>query len=174
MRVNILISCLALFFASCIRYDKLQLYTNDFVPKTSCVKTEGYYLTTVTDMPGDTALLPILFYDDGSFLYTALYYDTLAIEDNIKNYPNSFNKYWGFYQCEGDSVFIEFIYRDDNFSKASRIELKGMFGENNELKMSADGWGFAYDYNFIPSIKPDSTQNWLKTHRKYRLDTLNR
>jgi len=173
MKVTALIFSLALFISSCIRYDKLKYYTPGFVPKTSCVKTEGYYLTTVPDMPGDTALQSLYFYDDGSFLYSSKYYDTLEIENGIKNYPNSFKKYWGFYQCEGDSVFIEWIYRDDNLSMANRIDWKGKVGENNILKMDKDGWGFAYDYNFMPSnYKPDSTLNWLKTHRKYRLDSL--
>jgi len=166
----ILIFSIVLFFVSCIRYDKLQFYTYGFEPKTSCVKTEGYYLTTVTDMPGYTAYQPVFFYNDGSCLFPGVFYDeSLPIENYVKKYPHSFKSNWGFYQCEGDSVFMEFIYRDDNLSKATRFELKGVFGENDELKMSADGWGFAYDYNFIPSIKPDSTQNWLKTHRKYRL-----
>lgn len=181
IKVKILIFCLVLFFVSCIRYDKLQFYINGFVPTTSCVRTDGYYLTHVieihpvseTSVDTFTYLLPIFFYDDGSFLYTALYPDTVAIEESTKNYPKIYKSGWGFYQCEGDSVFIEWMYRDDNISKATRIEYNGVFGENNELKMSPDGWGNAHDYNFIPhTTKPDSTLNWLKTHRKYKLDTL--
>jgi hypothetical protein len=54
--------------------------------------------------------------------------------------------------------------------KAIRFELKGVFGQSDQFKIVGDE--YVIDYNFIPSTKPDSTLNWLKTHKKYKLYTL--
>lgn len=69
----------------------------------------------------------------------------------------------GFYKCVDTGIVAEFITHTIPF-KYERIFIK-FKAYPNKLK---DQYGD--EYNFVPfEHKPDSTNNWLKNHRKYRL-----
>jgi hypothetical protein len=150
---------------SCISYEPLQIYKHSFVSNSDCLNTNGYYLAVITpvDEPTLTMIVyrPIFFYEDGSFIFGSYYSDTSLMEKEIINYPKGMYS-WGFYICEDSVIKSEFIEPD--YYNYSRIFLKFKIYPN-KLIDQYDG-----EYNFVPfEHKPDSTNNWLKNHRRYKI-----
>lgn len=161
----IFLFCILVF--SCATYEPLKIYKAGFVINIGCIKTNGYYVREI--LPEEEFGLtkkhfhPIYFYNDGSFAYDSYYDDSYKIKESIINYPDmSIN--WGFYECQENKVYAEFIhqYNPLDFKRAS---IKFNIVEDTLISK------LGHKYVFVPfEHKPDSSKNWLKTHRKYRID----
>lgn len=167
MKKVFITSCLFLVTSCIIHYDKLSFYNKDFRANYINLHLGGFYLGKVQDLNSDTAYKVLFFYTDGTcFISDALYYDTVVMLESIKNQDKNFSP--GVYRVSEDSLFIEYLYRDPLSLRVDRIDLFGII--NNET-IKFKNINFNYNFNFTPfDTKSDSTQNWLKTHRKYRIN----
>lgn len=161
------ISLLLLIFNACVlHYDKLSFYNSDFKPDYGRLNLNGFYYGKILDDQLDTAYRAIFFYSDGTCSVSdALYYDSIVMvksfEEKVKNFDA------GAYRVFDDSLYIEYLHKNSLDWKVMRIDLKGVVDEN---KIDFKNTFLKSDFHFVKyQIKPDSTQTWLKTHRKYRI-----
>lgn len=157
-----------LILTSCILwYDKMNIKSNQTYTRSSELKMNGYYLGKVLDTNNDSAFQVIFFYRDGSVHITPVYYDSLQIQKDLVNYPKSFNQVWGFYQItRNDTIAIETIWQDIPSFRAYKDTMTGICYQNQIKFIDSNN---QFTFHFVPfNIKPDSTMNWLKSHRKYQ------
>ena len=136
-----------------------------------CVNMNGYYLKKHT-INNITHYKPVFFYEDGSVVFLSNFLDTNSIKEELMDFEDGTWNYWGFYECKNDSIMMEVVYKDNFERKAKIIKLKGMVnGSKSSIFIIDNKENILNEYKFVSSsIKPDSSTNWVRNHRKYRID----
>ncbi len=176
---NILKTFIGIFIilsiSSCT-YDKSLIYKKNYQPgKNSLLGLNGFYFneiksTNTSEYPR-IFIHPIFFYADGSVIYMG------AVENNLINKTIADNPkvwgYWGNYKISNDTIWVETIgsyggsfhhvrfikmgvIKKDTINFFQEIDRKGKTRELNEIIQFQNS-----------SVKPDSTENWIRKKKKY-------
>ena len=163
------------FFATCETYDNAIIYHRNFVSGSNpLLKFDGYYsdsiaLNSDTGNKKEIGVKPVFFYANGSAFSTNNYAAASQIENMVK--AKELAGSWGNYLITGDTIQLEkFQLIENNYEL---ILLKGILSsekihwifrkEHTEVFKPID-----YSIYFKPfSAKPDSTQNFTRTKKKY-------
>jgi hypothetical protein len=159
-------------------YDKSLIYKKNYeVNSNSSLRLDGYYNAGYRKIFTNTGyvdfMYPIFFYKDGSVIIMGAIKDTSLLRKNITENPKAIWGYWGNYQISNDTINIETIasyggsfhherhfklglIKKDSICFFQELDRNGSIKEMNETVQFS---GF--------SIKPDSTENWIRYKRKY-------
>ncbi len=173
MKIHLtLISFLGIFlFVTCNTYDNAIIYHRNFQSGTHpLLRFDGYYsdsirLTNETDF----GMKPVFFYSNGSCFSTNNYTPASTVGSLVKTY-RLFGS-WGNYLISADTIQLEkFQLVENNYE---RVILKGIISKNRihwtgRKEHNEDFKPVDYSIFFKPlSSKPDSTQNFTRTKKKY-------
>jgi hypothetical protein len=160
-------------------YPALSVYVNGYEPRENdLLRFDGYYDSRPDTGSGldrwglrDPAL-PIFFYRDGSCCHG---YNPIERDSLSRNLEHGVA--WGNYMISGDTIIMEsLVYTLFGYFRWGyhRIIQKGiLYGDSiNFFDVGdADKSGLkkraVYFYPFSP--KPDSTRNWIRTQKEYRI-----
>ena len=176
MKIYLIIISILLLQGCILHYDSLEYYTEGYSPNYSNLPTKGYYYKTSDSVYLDNwpeAIITLNFFENGTFRYGSNA-ENMALLDHwiCKNGEEQF-RYgpFGFYTIKKDTILTEYVSTDPmGDHKARRFYFKAIqtksgikIIERND-KICDENWSFHQN-----DCVPDSIQNWMTSHRKYKL-----
>jgi len=163
---------------SCItHYDRLKYYVDGYKPNNISFPCNGFYFSksdSTVHGGWPNAIQEIYFFKDGSFEFGSNTENIDSLDRWICKYgKKDFFNYgpWGFYMIKNDTLLVEYIVKDaPGFTKALRYDFKGVRVANGIRIFEQNGQRTNQEWLFHANqCVPESTSNWLKRHRKYKL-----
>ncbi|HEU4717643.1 MAG TPA: hypothetical protein VFU15_07410 [Bacteroidia bacterium] len=174
MRKRFLLPAVCALLVTCTTYDNAIIYHKNFTPGTNALlRFNGFYSDTLGPVEAKSAkqvtrkIKPVFFYADGSAFSTRDYQPSSSAG------LTSATGFWGNYRIIGDTILLEKFEEAEASSNLARIILKGVVHEGSIEWMArkdrnSDYQPVKYSIYFTPfAAKPDSTQNWIRTKKKY-------
>jgi hypothetical protein len=159
-----------------LHYERLEYYQEGYNPNNNSFPTKGYYFTQsdssfLKEWPN--AIQEMYFFKDGTFMWGSNVEHIDSLDNWICKFGKRHFRYgpYGFYTIKNDTIYVEYIVTDPTvFTKAKRYEFKAIqtdvginiFELNNEKY--SENWLFHEN-----TCVPDSVNNWVKRHRKYKI-----
>jgi len=173
------IGVLILFSIANCTYDKSLIYKKNYQPgKSSLLKFNGFYYdgykSIISSEGPSNFIYPIFFYNDGSVIFMGAIKDTFQLRKNISENPKAIWGYWGNYKISNDTISIETIGSYGGSFHHVRVIRIGVIKKDSIcFFQKLDRKGNAEKLDEIIHFKnceakPDSTENWTRTKRKYK------
>lgn len=155
---------------SCVSYDAPLIYHKNFQPGTHpLLRFDGYYST---ESPTGK-IRPVFFYRDGSVWFAEADIDPVSLDAQVLSDHTNARHSWGNFKIDADTIYIERFVQETTTGNFNRIILKGTMCENKIHWIQRTYHRSAPDsvdygiYFHEHLTKPDSTQNWTRTKKKY-------
>jgi hypothetical protein len=179
MKILLIIISAILIQGCILQYDSLEYYSEGYNPNNSSLPVDGYYFkssdsTFLENWPN--AVITMEFYENGTFRFGSNVENIDSLDKWICNKHGERRfRYgpFGFYTIRNDTILTEYIATDPmGDHKARRLDFKAIqTGEGIRIierngEINEENWSFHKN-----TCMPDSIQNWLMNHRKYKLKT---
>lgn len=166
---------------SCIiHYDSLEYYIDGYNPNNSTFSTNGFYYSksdSTVHSSWPNAVQELYFFKDGSFQFGSNSEHLDSLDRWLCKFGEKNFRYgpFGFYTIKNDTIFVEYIVTDfPGFTKAVRYDFKAVKLQNGIRIIEQNGTRTNEEWIFHPNAcVPDTINNWLRQHRKYKLKTYN-
>jgi hypothetical protein len=157
-------------------YEPLEYYVEGYSPNNDSLRTNGFYYRPSDSIHLDAwpkAVAEMYFFQNGSFKDGTNVENIDSLELWMCEQENWFaHGSFGFYTVRNDTILVEFVFTDPMLtSRASRIEFKAVQTTDGLtiVELGGQPWTEAWLFSENDCV-PDSIENWLVTHRKYRID----
>ena len=159
-----------------LHYDSLEYYHEGYNPNNDSFPTKGFYFAQSDSSflkKWPNAIKEMYFFKDGTFNWGSNVENIDSLDNWICKYGERQFRYgpFGFYTLKNDTIYVEYIVTDPMGNmKAERYEFKAIqtdvginIIELNDKRYS-ENWIFHGN-----ACVPDSVNNWIKRHRKYKI-----